>query len=39
MNSILPLQLMLVRGVGNAFIRRVADFITRYGEAEGEIGC
>jgi DNA protecting protein DprA len=36
MNLIFPLQLMLARGIGNAFIHRFADFILRYGELDGE---
>ncbi|MDR1925893.1 MAG: DNA-protecting protein DprA [Planctomycetaceae bacterium] len=36
MSDIIPLQLMLARGVGDVFIRRFADFVARYGESAGD---
>jgi DNA protecting protein DprA len=35
MNSLLPLQLVTARGIGDVFIRRFADFVLRYGESDG----
>jgi DNA processing protein len=35
MSAILPLQLMLTPKIGDVFIRRFADFVSRYGESEG----